>query len=67
VEQPLAEVLLEGSDLLGQRRLGDTHPLGGLREMAGFGHRDEVTELLKLHPTMIDSLYGYHLFHLFDL
>ncbi len=49
LEQGGAEVRFEGVNLLTQRRLGHTDPLGRLGEMPDFGHCHEVSELLQLH------------------
>ncbi len=40
-----AELLLEPANLLGQRRLGDVLALGGTREIAFLGQRDEIAKL----------------------
>ena len=48
-EQLGAQLPLQRPDLLGQRGLGDMHPLGGPGEVPGLGDGHEVLELLELH------------------
>jgi len=49
VEQPLAQLGLETTDLLADGRLSDQHTLGSTGEMALFGDRDEVLKLAQFH------------------
>jgi hypothetical protein len=48
-EQAHVEAVFQLPDLLGQRRLGDRQALGGAAHMAFFVHRDEITQLFKIH------------------
>ena len=49
LEQRAAELPLERLDLLRQRRLGDQQLLGGARERAFVGDRQQVSQLAKVH------------------
>ena len=55
-EQRAAEAALQRADLLRERGLRDLHQVGGVGEVAGVGHGDEVGQLLELH-TAKDSCY----------
>ncbi len=48
-EELRPQLPLQRLDLLGERRLGHVHPLGGPGEVPGLGHGHEVQKLLKLH------------------
>ncbi len=48
VEQGAAEGLLQSLDLLGERRLGDEQPAGGLPVVGGIGQGDECLQLLQI-------------------
>ncbi|SVK52768.1 Argininosuccinate lyase [Acinetobacter baumannii] len=47
-QQPRADHLLQRLDLLAERRLGDTQPLGGAAKMQLFRHGDKVTQVSQL-------------------
>jgi hypothetical protein len=49
VEQTDAELLLEFTNLLANRRLGDVQPFGRAAEVQLLGYRDEVPEVTELH------------------
>jgi hypothetical protein len=49
LEQLDAELALERADGCGHRRLHDAEPVGGPREAALLGHRDEVVEVAQRH------------------
>jgi hypothetical protein len=53
VEQQHPEITLQGLDLLGQRRTGDTQALGGAAEVQLVGDRDEVARLAELHLPIV--------------
>ena len=48
-KHPLTELGLEPPDLLADRGLRDSEPLGGTGEVRLVGHRDEIRELPELH------------------
>ena len=49
VEKPLADALLERSDLKADRGLRHPELVGGLREAAALDHRAKGRELLRVH------------------
>jgi hypothetical protein len=49
VQQLRADELLQPPDLLAQGRLGDEHPLRGVRETTRLRHRHEVPEMPQLN------------------
>lgn len=49
LQQRLAHFLLELSDLVAERRLGDVAALGGPGKAVAVGHGDQITELLDFH------------------
>ena len=54
-EERRTQLLLETTDLVGERRLGDVELIGGAREMAMAGYRLDTSQLPELHTTMIQS------------
>ncbi len=48
VEQVDTQLVFQLLDLPAQRRLGNVEPLGGLADIFGFGHCDEVAKLAQL-------------------
>src|ERR1051326_4293746 len=48
-KQLYIELLLEGSDLLAERRLLDAEPLGRPGHMPGFRDRHEIAKMAQLH------------------
>jgi len=55
LEQADVEVLFQLADLLGKRRLRDRQPFGGTSHMTFFIHRDEITQLLKIHKYFLSK------------
>ena len=53
LEQLSPELLLKGTDLLGEGRLGDQEVLGGGGDRAVLGDRHEVLELAEIHAMCI--------------
>jgi hypothetical protein len=49
LNQPVPDQLFQAPYLLAQRRLGDEHPLRGVRERARVGNRHEVAQVAQLH------------------
>jgi hypothetical protein len=49
MQQLRADELLQPPDLLAQGRLGDEHPLRGVRETTRLGHRHEVPQMPQLN------------------
>ncbi len=62
LQQRGAHHFLEAANLLAERRLRDKHPLRRLRECAGIGHRDEITQVPELNAVRCHSL-GIRLQH----
>jgi hypothetical protein len=56
VEEARAELIFQLENLLGKRRLGDMRLFRGAAERAGFGHRAEVTKLVKFHRLCLSIL-----------
>ena len=53
IEQHHADLVLQASDRLGQRRLADAEPGGGAAHRAGFGHGGEVLDGPQIHASDI--------------
>ncbi len=69
-EQFRPQLVLQGPDLLGERRLGDMHLLRGAGEMPRLGDGHEIRELLEVHTHSINltigRAYGYEPYHVLD-
>ena len=55
VEKLSTQLLFELRDLVTQRRLHDEAALRRASEIAEFGHRDDVLQLLKVHQTIVNG------------
>lgn len=49
IEEPGAELLLEGADLAAERGLGDVQPLGGAAEVQLLRHRLKIAQVAQFH------------------
>ena len=58
-EEGLAELLLEGLDLVAHRRLGEIEPLGGAGEVEGVGDFPKRAQLRHLHPGHLPRRVNY--------
>ncbi|MNT06819.1 hypothetical protein D3C72_1415010 [compost metagenome] len=68
VEQLAAELGLQPSDLLADRRLGKMHAHGGPREASGFHHRQEATQEIGIeHRSSYSNSHWKTSYHLISL